>query len=150
MLKVREGLLSRDPFVVRRQVLWGECDPAGFVYTPRFADYAVGAAAFFNSDAIGDCLALEDGTAIGLPVKAMSYSFEKFLRPHDIFDMQVDVGEIGERIFELRITARSEKEPLHFTATMTRICLDPRIARSVAMPAALHERLISLGGTPIV
>lgn len=149
MLKVREGLLSRDPFIVRRQVLWGECDPAGFVYTPRFADYAVGAAAFFNADAIGDCLKLEDGRTIGLPVRNMSYSFEKFLRPNDIFDMRVDVGTVGERIFELHLTARSEQDALHFTATMTRICLDPRIARSIPMPASLRERLISLGGSPV-
>ena len=148
MLKVREGLLSLAPFVVRRQVLWGECDPAGFVYTPRFADYAVGGAAFFSSEAIGDCLKLDDGTTIGLPVKNMSYTFEKFLKPHDIFDMEINVGAVGERTFELLITARSEREPLHFNASITRICLDPRIARSVKMPAKLRERLFSLGGIP--
>ena len=27
--------------VVRRKVLFGECDPAGIVYTPRFADFSL-------------------------------------------------------------------------------------------------------------
>ena len=30
-----EALISRAPVIVRRRVKWGECDPAGVVYTPR-------------------------------------------------------------------------------------------------------------------
>ena len=44
-----EYLLSERPLTVRRRVRWGECDPAGVVYTATFADYAISAAAFVQS-----------------------------------------------------------------------------------------------------
>ncbi len=34
-----EAVLADTPFVVRRRVKWGECDPAGVVYTPSFSEY---------------------------------------------------------------------------------------------------------------
>lgn len=144
MLKVRDGLVSTEPFIVRRQVLWGECDPAGFVYTPRFGDYAVGAVAFFNSEMLGEELVMEDGTQIGLPVKDLSFEFERFLKPSDIFDMRVTVESIGERTFGLLVEASSAREPVHFRCRMTRICLDPRTSRSIPMPGALTRKLQSL------
>ncbi len=29
------------PFTVTRTVRWGDCDPAGIIYTPRVLDYAM-------------------------------------------------------------------------------------------------------------
>ncbi len=29
------------PFTVTRTVKWGDCDPAGIIYTPRVLDYAM-------------------------------------------------------------------------------------------------------------
>ncbi len=29
------------PFAVTRTVKWGDCDPAGIIYTPRVLDYAM-------------------------------------------------------------------------------------------------------------
>lgn len=147
MIRVRDGLVSKNPFIVRREVLWGECDPAGFVYTPRFSDYAVGAAAFFQMEMLADVLAMEGGRDVGLPVKGMTYSFERFLKPYDVFEMQVSVGVIGRRTFEQRIEAGSVREPVHFTCSVTRICVDPRTARAVPMPSPLRARLVELGGT---
>lgn len=147
MIRVRDGLISKDPFVVRREVLWGECDPAGFVYTPRFADYAIGAVSFFHTEMLVDVLVMDNGANVGMPVKNMSYNFDRFLRPHDIFEMRVSVGMIGNRTFEQNIVASSEREPLHFTCSITRICVDPSSARSVLMPPALRARLLDLGGT---
>lgn len=36
-----EHVLSQLPFVVRRRVKWGECDPAGVVYTVTFSEYVI-------------------------------------------------------------------------------------------------------------
>ena len=35
------GYHGTYPFSVRRTVIWGDCDPAGIVYTPRVLDYAM-------------------------------------------------------------------------------------------------------------
>lgn len=146
MIRVRDGLISKYPFIVHREVMWGECDPAGYAYTPRFADYAVGAATFFHTEMLVDVLAMEDGSKVGLPVKSMSFNFERFLKPQDEFEMQVSVGRIGKRTFEQRIEARSTSQLVHFTCSLTRICVDPKTARSVTMPRSLVSRLIELGG----
>ena len=42
-----EYIVSELPLVVRRRVKWGECDPAGVVYTVSFSEYVISAAELF-------------------------------------------------------------------------------------------------------
>lgn len=141
MIHAREALVSLRPVTVEREVLWGECDPAGFVYTPRFGDYAAGAAQYFSSHVLD---AIEDpstGRRLGLPMKALSFVFRHFLRPRDRFRMEVLVGEIGRTTFELKIGATTMNGTPVFDATMRRICLDQQAVASAPLPAAARARL---------
>src|SRR5207244_7412645 len=42
-----EHIIATRPLVIRRRVKWGDCDPAGVVYTVTFAEYVVSAAELF-------------------------------------------------------------------------------------------------------
>ena len=53
MMRATEYVLSERPFVVRRTVRWGDCDPAGVVYTGRFTDYLLGAVGLFTDHLAG-------------------------------------------------------------------------------------------------
>lgn len=44
-----EQVLSERPLVIRRRVKWGDCDPAGVVYTPMFSEYVISAAELFTA-----------------------------------------------------------------------------------------------------
>ena len=43
-----EAVVSKQPFTVRRRVRFGDCDPAGVVYTVQFSEYVVSAMDLFS------------------------------------------------------------------------------------------------------
>lgn len=144
-LSFSEALISRRPFVVRRQVVWGECDPAGVVYTPRFADYLVSAFQWFLRCELADTGLAELG--IGTPMKAMSLEFHRMLKPGDWFDMRVAVTAVRTRTFDLGIQATGDDGCLHFAGLLTPIMLDNEKGVGVAIPDGTRARLQAYGAT---
>ena len=45
-----EHVVSRVPFVVRRKVRWSDCDPAGVVFTGKFAEYVLDFVTLFYAE----------------------------------------------------------------------------------------------------
>lgn len=136
-----ERLVSRAPVRVRRRVLWGECDPAQVVYTPRFTDYAVSAAGWFFRTIVNveqpDLNALD----IGTPMKAMSFEFHHVLRPDDLFDMTVVVRDLRTRSLEIGIEATGPGSRPIFGARLFPIMIDRRSFTSVAIPEVVRARV---------
>ncbi|MBS7707775.1 acyl-CoA thioesterase [Chelatococcus asaccharovorans] len=138
-----EYLLRTRPVTVRRRVRWGECDPAGVVYTARFSDYALSGFEYLISHLLGAPMhqAL-DGAGWGLPMKALNLTFHRSLWPGEWFDMQMRVGALRTRTFDLALEARHVEsgEPC-FSAALTPIVIEPATRRACAIPQALRERL---------
>lgn len=115
-LPVVEQVISAQPFVVRRRVIWGETDAAGVVYTNRYIDYTASANMLFMAHALGvgagegKSLTLTQAKklhGIGTPCKALSAVFHASLRCDELFDMQVQVARIGNTTFELLVMGRT-------------------------------------------
>jgi acyl-CoA thioester hydrolase len=132
--------------VVRETVKWGDCDPAGVVYTPRFADYAVSAYHHFLGKMLGNPLQKRLAELdLGLPMKAMSFEFRRFLRPDQTFDMTVRVAGVRTRTFDLRIEGTDDGGESCFAALMSPICIKPQARTSIPIPDDLRQRLLSYG-----
>jgi acyl-CoA thioesterase FadM len=142
-LPFSEGLVSRRPLIVRRRVLWGECDPAGVVYTPRFADYLVSAFQWFARCELADTGLAELG--IGTPMKAMSLEFHRMLKPGEWFDMRVAVTAVRTRTFDLDVQATGDDGRLHFIGLLTPIMLDNEKGVGVEIPDVTRARLQAYG-----
>lgn len=136
-----ERLISKAPVTVRRRVLWGECDPAQVVYTPRFSDYLVSAAMWFTRTVVETVPPGLHDAGLGTPAKAMSLEFHHVLRPNEFFDMTVSVTEIRERTFGLRVEARGIDDVLRFTGSITLIVIDRATFRSTPLPDHIREAL---------
>ncbi len=137
-----EALVSRRPVVVRRRVRWGECDPAGVVYTPRFADYAVSAYEHFFSSLLGDPpQARMAEMGLGLPMKGMSFEFRRSLRSEQDFDMVVAVAEIRTRTFDLWVEGQLPTSESLFLIGLSPICVDAATRSSIAIPDELKHLL---------
>jgi 4-hydroxybenzoyl-CoA thioesterase len=135
-----ESVISRVPFIVRRRVRFGDCDPAGIVYTPRFADYAVSAMDLFLSDLMGGPY-LESLPDLQTPIKALSFVFSAPLRPNDEFDMTVTVRELRTRTFDLAVVA-THGSVTAFEVAMTPICTNASgERRSIRIPETLRTLL---------
>lgn len=133
-----ERLISREPVVVRRRVQWGECDPAGMVYSPRFADFAVSAYMWFQRVVVRPHL---DDPKLALPLKAMSFEFHKTLKPDELFDMRVQVLSLRHRTFDLAIEAAGTDDTRRFSARLSPILIDQSTFASVSLPDRVREAL---------
>ncbi|EJN17882.1 hypothetical protein PMI36_05299 [Pseudomonas sp. GM79] len=142
IIEASEALIHRRPIIVRRQVRWGDCDPAQVVYTPRFAEYAVAAAAFFFDDVFGKAfIARRADKSFGYPLRALSFEFEKSLTPHELFDMRVEVSAIRSRTFELTITGLRLDGEVAFRCLFVPICIAVDERRALPLPAEVRTAL---------
>ncbi|AIO35945.1 thioesterase-like superfamily protein [Burkholderia cenocepacia] len=138
-----EYVLSEFPFTVRRTVSWGDCDPAGVVYTGRFSEYLLGAVMHFLKHvglAPGSDIHRISGTV--LPCKYMSLTFHVALWPNDVVDLRIHVGEIGEHTFQIVMHAVLSDGRLAFQGIFVPIFIknDARVRRPV--PDAARSALI--------
>jgi acyl-CoA thioesterase FadM len=145
MIRSYEYVLSESPFVVRRTVRWGDCDPAGVVYTGRFPDYVLGALALFKDHIAGangdDGSFLGKQHGVGLPCRGMSFDFSGTLWPHNVVDITCFVGNIRTRSFDMHcVGQRPTGEPV-FNARFSPICVRADARVSTDIPESLRSTL---------
>jgi acyl-CoA thioester hydrolase len=131
-----DKLVARRPVIVHRRILWGDCDPAGVVYTPRFGDYFTSARDWFLRAGIN---VHEDGRpeigGIGFPMRALAYDFQASLTADDVIEMTVLVTAISRRTFTIKVAATNlpAKKPAFF-ATGTQVCFDRTKRAAILIP----------------
>ena len=139
-----EKMISTLPVVVRRRVKFGECDPAGVVYTPIFSEYTLSTYQWFLSAMLGAPM-FHEMKRIGFdsPIKALTLEFRNMLVTEQVFDMTCSVTEIRTRTFDVEILGRSITDKPHdiFLAKITPIMLSRAEKRSIEIPASLRTRL---------
>ena len=143
-LDYSEKMISTLPVVVRRRVKFGECDPAGVVYTPVFSEYSLSAFQWFLAVMLGGPMWQELKRAdLDSPIKAITLEFRNMLVTEQVFDMGCRVTEIRSRTFDLEVTGRSTTEKPHdlFVGKVTPIMLSRSAKKSIEIPAALRQKL---------
>jgi acyl-CoA thioesterase FadM len=137
-----ERVISRLPVTIRRRVRWGDCDPAGVVYTPAFAHYAVSAFEWTMEALLGGPLHREsEQLAFGTPFKALTFEFRSALRPDQLFDMECTIPEIRNRTFDIDILARDIGHKHVFVARLTPIFVALTERRAIPIPAEVRAKL---------
>lgn len=138
-----EHVVSETPFIVRRRVKWGDCDPAGVVYTVTFGEYVLSAAELFYGQLFnGTPQRIKDEHGFGTPTRALSFDFQASLWPDEEFDMCVRVEEIRARTYTLHVAGSVRGQPA-FDARLTPICVARGERRAIEVPAALRGALQS-------
>lgn len=141
-----EAVIGESPLIVRRVVRWGDCDPAGIVYTPRFLDYTVSAYEAFIGLMLGGPLHSTETSGVSFPVRGVELDFCSPLPVDAQFDMEIRVGEIRSRTFDLHVTATRVATPLQprqvaFRARITPVTVDGTRWTAVPLPDALRLRI---------
>lgn len=88
---------GKGKFTVRRIVNWGDCDPAGIVYTPRVLDYACETIdAFLREELNASWWQVKSsGNGPGLPTVNAVCDFISIVRPDQSLELSLHVREIG-------------------------------------------------------
>ena len=137
-----EHIICSMPLVVRRRVKWGECDPAGVVYTVVFAEYVISAAEIFYEFVFGTTPQAATGEfGFKTPTRALTFDFRRSLCPGEDFDMTVLVSQIRSRSYGLQITARTPSGGVVFVAVLTPVCIGRKERRAIELPASFRSPL---------
>lgn len=135
-------MVSRLPVVVRRRVKWGECDPAGVVYTPRFADFVAEAFHLFLVSILeGGLQQRYRELDVATPARALNLDFRRSLWPDQSFDMTIRVTDIRTRTFTLEFRAHDDQPGDIFVASLAAICVHFEKRESRPIPDELKDRL---------
>jgi len=150
---------ATDPRGVYRHhviVGWGDCDPAGIVYFPRFFEMFHGAMEQWFGDALGQPYeVLIMGRKLGLPSVHTEADFRAPCRFGERLVVELRVPKLGRTSIELqyRVLARRgdalEAEPRLTGRTVCALMdLDPQRpskGRAVAWPSDLRARIETFG-----
>lgn len=140
-------------FVHPREVRFGECDPAGVVYFPRFFEWFHEAMEAWFGQALGRPYA-EVLQEYGFPAVESQAQFKAPCRLGERLDIEVRVLRLGRSSFTLGYTVRGEDGDLraegHTAAAM--IVVIPGVGgqfKAVRIPPDLRARIEAfMGGGP--
>jgi len=137
-----EHVISVTPFTVRRRVKFGECDPAGVVYTPVFGEYVISCADLFYEYLLdGRPESIKDEHGFETPSRALTFDFLSSLRPDVQFDMRVFIRDIRTRTYTLAITGSTLAGDRVFIAHLTPICVGRNERRAIEIPPLFLAKL---------
>ncbi len=123
------------PVFIKRTVLFGDCDPEGIVYTPRFS--------YFVLEAVQEALGVWLGgpglrTLLGFrilpPARAFSLEFLHPVTWDDELTMQVGVSNVGTHSFSFSVEGRLSPDVVAFTASLTQVCVSPDTREVMEVP----------------
>src|SRR5579872_1907364 len=135
-----ERVIGWPPLKVLRRVRWGECDPAGVVYTVNFCEYVASAFELFMTELLGGPLqAIKKQHGFAVAARALTLDFLGSLQPDDQFVMTVLVTELRTRTFDLSVTGACGAREI-FRAKLTPISVDPTRS-AIAIPELLRQGL---------
>lgn len=131
-----------DAVFVSRTILFGDCDPAGVVYTPRFSYFAVEAIYTALDSWLGaPGLRTLMGFDVLPPVRAMSVEMLRPLTWDDELNIKVSVARLGVHAFTFLVEGFIHGQTLAFFANVTHVCISPDTGEVVAIPERLRVLL---------
>jgi acyl-CoA thioesterase FadM len=137
-----EQVIKTTPLTIHRRVRWGECDPAGVVYTVNFCEYVASAFELFMAALLGGPLqTMKQQHGLATPARALALEFMAPLRPDEEFTMTVAVAGVRTKTFDLIIVGRSVDGRDTFRAKLTAIAVDPESRTAIPVPDVLRQRL---------
>ena len=131
------------PCITTRTILFGDCDPAGIVYTPRIAYFVIEAIHEFLSDRLGG-EGLRKVFAMGIlpPARALSIEFLSPMTWDEVISIEVRSEAPGTTSFGFAVEGRQASGEVTFRASMTQVCICPESKQPIALPDALRQALL--------
>ncbi|MCW0233224.1 MAG: acyl-CoA thioesterase [Ferrovibrio sp.] len=127
------------PFAAARIVQWGECDPAGMVYTTQFLDYVMETLEAFWRDVIGySFLRLHKELGFGSPTVSTKLDFQRALKGGDPFTVELRVEKLSRSTITYDFKGRNAAGEVCFTGTHVSCIVDEKILKSVEIPDTIR------------
>jgi 4-hydroxybenzoyl-CoA thioesterase len=133
---------TATPFTFERTVRWGDCDPAGIIYTPRVLDLVLEALEAWYRDVVGvSWIKLNFEMGMGVPTVRLETDFIRAPKPDQVLRLEVRVERLGRSSLTCVVTA-VDAEGLHYFRAVLVGCF---VARpdftSTEIPSEFRERI---------
>ena len=134
---------SDSRFIVRRTVNWGDCDPAGFIYTPRVLDFACEIVdAWFREHLKFSWWQLKTrGRGLGFPTVNSVCDFMSIVRPDQALQLKLSVLEIGKSSVVFEIDGMTEGNRRAFRVKLVSCAIEMITYRATPIPLQIRKRL---------
>ena len=128
-------------FITSRTVLFGDCDPAGVIFTPRLSYYVVEAMVAFSSECFGipaERFVMDLGMLP--PTRSMTVEFLGRMTWDDLVTIRVWIKNLGRTSITFAFDGEVRGEKV-FQATLLQVWIDRDTKNPVAIPSSVVEIL---------
>jgi acyl-CoA thioesterase FadM len=124
------------PFVQRREIFWGDTDPAKIAYTGKFSDFLLEAIESFYRARLGtDWYRITLDEDLGTPFVSMAFEFKSPVTPREPLAITVLVEKFGRSSVSYAVRAHgAETGELRFTGTATNVWVKASAMKPIAIP----------------
>ena len=136
----REKMKQR-PFSIKRTVTWGDCDPAGMIFTPRVIDIAMEALEVWYRDIIKEPWVGLIEKGLGAPVVRAEVDYLDILRPDMEVDVEVRIESLGTSSITYLVRAFDGAGTDYFKARLVACIISRPDFKSQEIPADIRGRL---------
>ncbi len=146
-LKVEEtaiGYAGAGPFTLTRAVKWGDCDPAGIIYTPRVLDYAMEALEAWFREVVGvPWLTMNREMGMGAPTVRAEMDFLAALYPDQDMVMDLRVESLGRTSITFLVTGQDGMDNEFFRIKLVSCFIARPAFKPTAIPGQFRDRIVA-------
>lgn len=133
-------------FAVTRRVSWGDCDPAGILYTPRVFDFCTEAIERWYAGPMGaDWPTMNRRDNMGSPTVHAECDYLAPMPPGLELSVRVLVAKVGTSSINFEIEGVAADGAVHFRARYVACITDFAQSRAVPIPEPLRSRIVAYG-----
>lgn len=133
-----------SPFTVTRRVRWGDCDPAGVIYTPRVNYFVLEAIEDFqlalSGSAWGELLTARD---MGAPTVRTEIDYLKAPHPEQDLYISVRLERVGGSSVTYQVESLDDAGTAYFRARHVCCYVNNTSFKPVAIPVDIRELLVA-------
>ncbi len=132
------------PFTVTRTVKWGDCDPAGIIYTPRVLDYAMEILEAWYREVVGvPWLVLNRDMGLGAPTVRAELDFFDAPYPDQDMVIRLVVEDLGRSSITFLVSGRDGVDKEFFRAKLISCFISRPAFKSTTIPEDIRERILA-------
>jgi 4-hydroxybenzoyl-CoA thioesterase len=130
------------PFAVTRRVRWGDCDPAGIIYTPRVLDYVMEIMESWYREVVGaPWLALNREMSMGAPTVRVELDFLDAPVPDQELRLDLLVEDLGRSSITFRVSGRDRAGKAYFRAKLVSCFISRPAFKPISIPQEFRDRI---------
>lgn len=137
-----EDITIASYHVENRTILFGECDPAGILYTPRICEYIVEGALRFLSNRLGEPFERYTfARGLNLPARNLLVDFVQPLTWDDEIQIRAGLVEFRTHAYTVQVTAFRDSDTVAFSGRLTQVCVNKDTRALAEIPGELRNAL---------